>query len=204
MVSDKNPTLNYFCELAERAHVEQTGSYHDLEYYVDRSIPGITGIGIRGTEATKFFSKKGFIDVLRDVFAVPRWSRALGWTHAGFSLGARGIFKQLNIYPGYGKYRVTGHSLGAGVGFQLAKLLHHSGYEVEFVGFGMPNGDLGKRAIHFSAITYRYGSDAVTLMPDSLWLPWCKNVRQIDINPNDKFPNFEDHERSNYFEALMT
>jgi hypothetical protein len=161
--------------LADRAYDHHTGSVREIEYLLD-TVDKKPAIAIRGTEFDKVLHGRNWLDLLRDISLFPWYDRRIGWAHAGMLKGARRLYKELVSEDFFKAFEdvsvrsrelyITGHSLGAGIGFLLAKLIasrfKRLKIKVHFVGFGTPNVMISNPAVLFPARFYRNGDDIVT------------------------------------------
>lgn len=179
--------------LADRAYDRHSGRVKELEYLLD-TVNGQPTIAIRGTEGGEFYKDKNWRDIVRDLRAIPWCDKDVGWAHAGMLKGARRLFKHLHIgsiTPPDKTVYVTGHSLGAGVGFILAKLIHNRvGLPVEFVGFGCPNIMVSDPTVPFPTRFYVNGDDIV---PRLLGRVFYKKFNHIQVGDRDGFEPIDDH-----------
>lgn len=128
-------TLAQYCIDSYR---ERTFVSRDVEVlYLD--LPHCHVFAIRGTEADKFISGRGWKDVIRDLAI---WPRDIGATfgHAGFVAGWDSIVEEvLEIAQKQLKPVVlTGHSLGGAIALVGTYELIRHGQAVECVTFGAP------------------------------------------------------------------
>jgi hypothetical protein len=161
--------------LADRAYNYHTGSVREIEYLLD-TVDKKPAIAIRGTEFDKALHGRNWLDLLRNISLFPWYDRRIGWAHAGMLKGARRLYKELVSEDFFKAFEdvsvrnrelyITGHSLGAGIGFLLAKLIasrfKRLKIKVYFVGFGTPNIMISNPAVLFPARFYRNGDDIVT------------------------------------------
>lgn len=90
----------------------------------------------RGTEFDKFISGGGWLDVIRDLRAIPWPSRLLrGWSHAGFLKGAKGVVNKglFGLLRRDKPIIVLGHSLGGSLGQNIAYLLAAEDFYIKAV-----------------------------------------------------------------------
>lgn len=189
--------------MAERAYQEHTRSVGELEYLLD-TVQGYPAIAIRGTEGSAILKGRNWLDLVRDIRILPWYDKDIGWAHAGMLKGAQRIYKDLFISgiagrtfiraPYSKRLYVTGHSLGGGVGFLLAKLVNNRlkscGVDVVFVGFGTPNVMISDPVVTFPATFYRNGDDVVTeLLGHGLYKPFP----QIQIGDSEGWEPIDDH-----------
>lgn len=189
--------------LADRAYDRKTGSVNELEYLIDK-VHGRTAIAIRGTEFSKAYKGMNWFDIVRDVRIVPWYDSHVGWAHAGMLKGAQALYKELfqtgEVNPMLsrirheGKVYVTGHSLGGGVGYLLALMMHKrlylSGVNVEYVGFGTPNVMVSQPVYTFPCRFYRNGDDVVT---ELLGHVVYKDFPHIRVGDPEGFEPIGDH-----------
>jgi len=128
-------TLAQYCIDSYREH---TFKVHDVEVlYLD--LPTCHVFAIRGTEADKFISGRGWKDIVMDLAI---WPRDVGATvgHAGFIFGWDSIVEDVveRSSPEIKPIVLTGHSLGGAIAVVGAYELIRAGYPVECVTFGAP------------------------------------------------------------------
>jgi len=169
--------------MSAQGYDSKTGSVNDVEFMVKYE-PEHTIVVFRGTEFSGFFSKLGFLDVIRDIRIMPWKDKRVGWAHAGFLKGARGVVDSpLRDYicPST-PVILTGHSMGAGISLLAALLLHSEGYEIkEWVGFGCPRPTIGREGLPFPATSYRNHGDPVTQAPRSWMFGYSHPIKLTHI-----------------------
>lgn len=177
----------------------------DIEYLIE-DYQGATVIVPRGTEATGFWKNGGWMDIIRDVRFFPWRDSRVGWGHAGFMRAAQKIADDLGKYHLPGAVYIACHSLGAGIGVPLGKMLKANGLEVvEVVGFGAP------RSLRTSAVKrydvpcvlYRNGHDFVTTVPRRSW-GYRHPVEMVQLGVLNGKRTWKDHPIDLYIEALST
>lgn len=216
-------------KIAQQADEERSGRAGELEYLITE-LNDCPVIAVRGTELSTVFKGKNWKDVVRDLRVFPWYDANIGWAHAGMLKGAKEIyFDILNITrfsPIFTKalhaahckqyaYQcdsngekeklyVTGHSLGSGVGFLLAKYIYNTysswGLNVEFVGLGTPNIMVSDPAVPFPARFYRNGDDVVTELLGRLLY---KKFPHIQVGNSDGCKPISDHrDLDEYIQAI--
>lgn len=191
----------------------RAGKHNELEYLED-VVQGNPVIAIRGTEAKKAFEAMNWLDIVRDIRIIPLRDKRIGWAHAGMLKGAKslyeavggraGIITRLSEAPSlYPRLIVTGHSLGAGVGYLFARYVHARlncfGVNVEFVGFGTPNIMVSNPAVPFDARFYRNGDDIITeLLGHCIYKPFP----QIQVGDSSGVEPIDDHDIKEYIKAV--
>lgn len=192
------------CALVVGGYETHTGRVGEVEYSV-HTLPDMTVISFRGTEASKLLSGSGWRDVIRDMRIMPWYDRRTGWAHAGFLKGARSVIDgplRGFLFQCSKPLVLTGHSLGAAMSLLAAMMLAADGQVVrEWVGFGCPRALIGQRELPFEATAYRNRGDIVT----ELIRPWMFGYRHpvplVQLGM-PAWPNWPDHDVGNYLEAL--
>jgi len=187
------------CRMSAHSYDASTGGVNDVEYMIKYE-PNHTAVIFRGTEFSGFFSKLGFLDVIRDIRIVPWYDKRTGWGHAGFLKGARGVvdgpLKEF-VCPTT-PITLAGHSMGAGVSLMAALMLHSEGYQIkEWVGFGCPRPTIGRDSLPFSATSYRNHGDPVTAVPRKWMGGYSHPVDLTDIG------RISGHDINLYMDALL-
>ena len=126
------------------------------------------------------------IDWLRDMRIWPSWVRGIGPVHSGFGKAARALWARMAPDLGVHHALVTfvGHSLGAGVGADLAALhaYHRPGVAFRFVGFAGPRSGFCNPWLHrllaegVEAVNYARCGDLVPHVPTFPYHHGCKTV----------------------------
>lgn len=102
---------------------------------------GAQVVAFRATEAGRFVTGAGFVDVLRDLRFYPWYDKRVGWSHAGFLKGARGaVDKGLFGFLTRDKpVALVGHSMGGAIAINAAAMLASMGFTVnQVITFGCP------------------------------------------------------------------
>jgi hypothetical protein len=199
--------------LAHRSYDERSGSVREVEYLLD-TVDRKPAIAIRGTEFDKALKGSNWLDLLRDIRLLPWYDRRVGWAHAGMLKGARKVYKKLRADGFFKDFDdipytrrelfVTGHSLGAGIGFILAKFIaahfKNSKIKVHFVGFGTPNIMISNPAVLFPARFYRNGDDIITEVLGTFLYQDFPHIRIGD--PNGFNPLSDHMDMEGYTEAV--
>lgn len=155
-------------------------------------------IAIRGTEFD-------FQDILRDMRAMPWWSKELKcFCHSGFLKAAREVVKVAKSIPS--PIIFTGHSLGGAIAFLAASILRNTQSlyqypDISVVTFGEPRSIIGtykpKHKIHHTRFVN--GHDCVPTHPWPIWgYRHQVNAQKIGHARN----RFVDHKISNYINVL--
>jgi len=187
------------CRMAAHSYDAATGGVNDVEYLVKYE-PDHTVVSFRGTEFSGFISQRGVLDVIRDIRIVPWYDKRTGWAHAGFLKGARGVVDGplMDYLCPSTPITLTGHSLGAGVSFLAALMLHSEGFTIkEWVGFGCPRPIIGKRDLPFLATSYRNHGDPVTQVPRKWMFGYSHPVELSNIGL------ISGHDIGLYIDALL-
>lgn len=184
------------------AYDQQTyrGDGYDAEVLI-QEIDGAQVVAFRGTEASKAFSKGGWIDILTDLRAAPWYSRDLSaWVHAGFWKSTRSIAADIehDLDPRAPLY-ITGHSLGGAMACVFAAMcvIKYRILVNGLVTFGAPRvgGEVfcgliqdvpGRRFVR--------DGDKITCVP-----PWFVHDRPAHVL---KSPGLIDHPMEGYLEAV--
>lgn len=174
----------------------------DLEYLVVEDEDYIV-VSVRGSEPP-FREQNNWKDWITNFRFFPWRDSSVGLVHAGWLKSARRLADRLvsSSYPfRYKKIIFTGHSLGAAIAIicaqMFSKRFDHIIFEV--VLFGCPKCFvLFRPKFNFKVTSYRHGSDAVTKIPHLYRSP----ADVVEINPNNRFANFDDHDMGKYFSAL--
>jgi hypothetical protein len=190
-------------EAAHRSYDNHTLVDNEIEVLIEDVPEGLL-VAFRGTEANRFFSGNGWVDILRDLRIIPWYDRRVGWHHAGFLKGAQLICDGYGLRTALrGPVYVTGHSLGGALALAAGGLLKASGCDVkQVVTFGAPKGIIGSPKIFKDiAITqYMYGNDIVPSLP--FW--WYRHWNVVHIGPQElKAPaQWSDHSIGLYIKEL--
>jgi len=189
-VNDK--LLAYLCEEAyQYDDLKLAGGTQGIRVRINKT----NIIAIRGTEFD-------FEDILRDLRALPWWSRELGcFAHAGFLKAAREVLPLAEDLSD--PLIITGHSLGGAIAHLTAQLLKSP---VRVVTFGEPRCILG-RSLPVNADYTRYvnGDDAVPEHPWELW-GYRHQVEATKIGHHDhRFSSkkFTDHKITEYIQEFV-
>jgi hypothetical protein len=134
--------MNHYdiADICVASYKNKTGANSDVEYlYIGNEHNHL--FVIRGTEAAKFFSGRGWIDVLRDIFLIPAKFHA-GEAHAGFVLGWDAIYEDISEVISREPDKpviLAGHSMGGAIAMIGAYSITESDYTLqEVVTFGAP------------------------------------------------------------------
>lgn len=117
-------------------------------------------------------------DMIRNIRAVPWYVGRVGWSHAGFVKGARGLVDR-GLYGVLRKKTpiiLTGHSLGGALALNAAAILKDQGFNVEAViTFGAPRtwrkSTIKRWKGKFEVVQYINEGDFVDNLP-SRWTGW--------------------------------
>lgn len=177
------------CCACAHSYDKYTYQKDGVEVYVT-AVQGYTVFAVRGTDETR--------DWLRDLRL---WPKGAGdyYFHSGFWHGAEAIIYCLKKHMRSRfnqRIIVTGHSMGAGIGLCLARMLEKDGFNVEeFVGFGMPRSmsRIKAKGLGFKVRHYKLGKDIVpSILPLGLFYRHvCPPIRLPA--PYTWFPNWRDH-----------
>jgi len=159
-----------------------------------------TIIAFRGTSKNRDSKWSLIRDIISDVNCLPKHHPELGWVPAGFLRAGLRIFDDVErrIFDKRKPIMVTGHSLGAAVALIVAGMLVSRGYNVSAVrGFGAPR--VGKLKVLFgtSVRLFRYGGDAVCL------IPFFSSPRKYDRTGPKRLFSIKDHFMKNYVSYFL-
>ena len=176
----KHRDLAYLCFLAYQPSAD-IQSTHEVDC-LRLTIADTTVLAFRGTETDikpagwswqEIKKAAGsWWDVVYDLRFMPAWRHdkgSIGRNHRGFLQAAeRWLNKYVVDVPRDLPVIVTGHSLGAGTGAQVARLLQLQGYDTKAVFFGEPAGLYDKE----SQDSYRVKTTTYTASGD--WIQWAQ------------------------------
>ena len=194
--------------ILEQSYIAKTIRVKEVECLVMKW-DGYQVVAFRGTEFSDMLETNGFWDVIRDLRAIPWYDKRVGWSHAGFLKGARGVVdKGL-----YGLLRrdepilVLGHSLGAALALNAAVMLESMGFMVDgVIGVGSPRTFLkgtAKKVRKYGLPVWEFCNhgDPVTHLPFSWW--GFDHVNRIQIgDPEADLSISDNHMLSSYKETL--
>ena len=180
--------------LSERcgvAYHKSTCERKGVSFHVTK-VYGTTVIAIRGTDEKR--------DWWRDVRLYPKGAGDY-YFHSGFWKGAEAIMHEVITQVICDSFKrpviITGHSMGAGIGLCLARMLVKRGYHVEaFVGFGMPRSmsRIKRKDIGFPVRHYKLGKDIVpSLLPLGLFYRHVSPAIKLGGGCRSWWPNWSDH-----------
>lgn len=188
--------------LCASAYEEVDCSPYHLQFIV-RSDNVAHYICIRGTDFLNRYKDGNYWDLIRNGRFLPWYSRATGWAHKGYLLGAKQLQKHLREECHADltdrALVIAGHSMGAAVGCLLAQLLEHEGRNVvRLVLFGCPRVYWSKPSFKCELVNYRNGSDIVTAAHPFYKLP----APITQIGPRARPFNLVDHRVIEYARSL--
>lgn len=196
----------------ERALVFSEDSYTRATYCVNdvecdtRLVEGIKIVSFRGTETDSLLDKGGWRDILRDIRFFPWYDERVGWSHAGFLKGARGVVDScltdtlLASVPTV----IVGHSLGGALALNAAAILAAEGVNiVGCVTFGAPRTFIRGTVRRFTVPTWQFSNpnDPITHVPHRFW--GYRHVNEVDVSWPANGLRFSNHAMSAYMEALL-
>lgn len=207
-------TPHELMQFANRAYTEQTLCVDDVELLITEH-GDTTVFAWRGTEAggigqvLKLFKTGNWRDILRDLRALPWYDKRVGWAHAGFLKGARGVLDKCIADHPYGRPIIhVGHSLGGALAQIAAVYMHSLGFRIaRCAAFGSPNVFLSRsvgRIADIDLTLYRNGNDIVTTMP-GVFFPYVPATKYTQIGPAHnpaRGGNFGHHVRAMYLAAV--
>jgi len=126
--------------IAAQSYSQHSCRVHEIECL----IIGHNGkqiVSPRGTEADALISGHGWIDIISDLRVFPWYDKRVGWSHAGFLKGAKGLVEHalIGMLDRDLPIILTGHSLGGAIAINAALLLHAEGFDISaVVTFGAP------------------------------------------------------------------
>jgi len=163
-------------KLASKSYHEVSCKVNEVECLVS-TLDDIQVVAFRGTEGGDLISGGGVWDVLRDIRFIPWYDKRVGWSHAGFLKGARGVVDK-GLYGMLDRdvpIDLTGHSLGGVLAINAAAILRAEGFNVrQVITFGAPRtltaGSL-KRYIKTGVHTIEYSNkgDPIPDFPSRWW-----------------------------------
>ena len=196
--------LEYLLRLAEESYSKKTIKVAEVECYVTTK-HGVQVVVPRGTEADVLLSGNGWRDVIRDMRLIPWYDKRVGWSHAGFLKGARGIAEK----GLYGLLRrelpivFVGHSMGGAISLNAAAILKSMGFNVTLVvTFGAPRTFLKSTAKNYrkkgiTVFQYSNPGDPITDVPFRWWR--YRHVKEISTGRAGGY-GLEHHAMSAYRE----
>lgn len=194
---------NEIAQIVSRGYEKHTGQVGEVEYYIEGNV-----ITFRGTEASKLIKGAGFLDVIRDIRAIPWYDERVGMSHAGFLKGARkvvdGELKQFMDNSEHESWIVAGHSLGAAMSLLAAIMLFSDGYKItEWIGFGCPRALIGKRHLPFITTSYKHGNDIVPSVPPRWLFGYRHPYPLVEVGKaSEEGDNWTDHDINLYIKAI--
>lgn len=166
--------LSKAAEYCQIAYDQDQYAVGEVEYIVLTHDSGRV-IGFRGTENPFQFDSANILDTIRDLRAIPWYSKELGWCHSGFLKGARKVWERDNtlrdLVLGSSDIDVVGHSLGGALALMYGGFMIAAGQPPRSVTtFGSPRTQYGKlKKLYDSAPTILtqviHGRDPVTTVP---------------------------------------
>jgi hypothetical protein len=210
-------SLEQITNLIKQGYEKHTIRVSEVECLVVE-VDGVQCVIPRGTEASKFFSGGGWRDVLRDMRFYVWKDHRVGWSHAGFVKGARGIVDRglFGLLDRSKPIALYGHSLGGAVAINAAKMLHWHGFDViEVVTVGAPR-TLTKSSAKSFKLTgiqiteYSNDGDPIPRLPprgmifryvhiNEIMTNWKCDHNSIKVITRIK----ENHSLTSYIEALV-
>jgi len=184
------------CCLSYKSYTFKQGGVEVLASHVC----GYTVFSVRGTDEAR--------DWWRDLRL---WPKGAGdyYFHSGYWKGAEEVIGCLRRYMKERKNQrilLTGHSMGAGIGLCLARMMEKEGYNVEsFVGFGMPRSmsRIKTKNLGFEVHHYKLGKDIVpSLLPLGLFYRHVSKPIPLRTGSSRWFPNWKDHSIKRYLTAF--
>lgn len=185
-------------------------SRHETDVLVEHR-GDVTVLAVRGTEFSAAWpfewSWEGLSnsrDVFRDLMFVP-WLDPVSrtWVHQGFGISALSWFRRYReTLPKDGvRYVITGHSLGAAIAPQLARMMDLNGWHVsEVVLFGEPGGHYWRSRSHYGALNIKTKSYRI----EKDWIRFAGYDRTVErtILPSLGLNMRHSHDIESYIGAL--
>lgn len=196
-----------FLDLIDESYQTVSYKYKEVECLVSDN-GDYQSIVPRGTEGDKFFSGSGWRDILRDARAFPWYDKRVGFAHAGFLKGARGLVDNYLVKyvdrekPTY----LLGHSLGGALCICAYPMLVDAGFNIELIfTIGSPRAIFKKATKHFKNIQvlqYSNGGDPIVRVPHRFW--GYRHVNEVLVgDPNAGFSIEQGHSTVAYRKALI-
>lgn len=198
--------VDVFLKIAEASYLDSTLCVGEIECLVT-SMHGYQIVAPRGTEAGALLSGHGWRDVVRDVRFMPWYDKRVGWSHAGFLKGARGIVDKglFGLLRRELPIIFVGHSLGGAIALNAAAMLHAEGFDAHHVvTFGSPRSFKKGTAKRFkdtgiNVVQYSNDGDPITDVPFRWWrfrhvneVATSRKTNTYSISDNHLLPAYVD------------
>ena len=202
--------VDIFLKLADMSYEESSLCVGEIECLVTE-FAGYQVVAPRGTEADALISGNGWRDIVRDLRVIPWKDKRVGWSHAGFLKGARGIVDRglFGMLRRAKPIVLVGHSLGGAIALNAAALLHAEGFDVHHVvTFGSPRTFKKGTAKRFrdtgiNTVQYSNDGDPITDVPFRWWR--FRHVNEVDTGrKTNTYSISENHLMPAYRDALST